>query len=87
MIRFRGHVPKGGHDVPIPRGIRFMDFDWARCRLCCFWRSVVAMFAVMDLIPRSDRALYIMCFALFGLSAASFLSLRREEGWSESMPP
>jgi len=44
--------------------------------LALFMVVLVAMFAVMDLLPRSDRALYIACFALFGLSAASFLSLQ-----------
>ena len=51
---------------------------WVSLQL--FLAVMVAMFAVMDLIPRSDRALYIMCFAFAGLSAASFLSLRREDG-------
>jgi hypothetical protein len=45
-----------------------------------FLAVIVAMFGFMDLLPRADRALYILCFALFGLSAASFLSLRREDG-------
>jgi hypothetical protein len=33
----------------------------------------------MDLIPRGDRGRYILGFALFGLSAASFLSIRYED--------
>ncbi len=65
----------------------FDGFRLGWVSLVLFLAVLVAMFAVMDLIPRSDRALYIMCFALAGLSAASFLSLRSEEGWSESMPP
>ena len=65
----------------------FEGFRLGWVSLMLFLAVVVTMFTVMDLIPRSDRALYIMCFALFGLSAASFLSMRREEGWSESMPP
>jgi hypothetical protein len=48
--------------------------------LALFMAVLVAMFAVMDLLPRSDQALYIACFALFGLSAASFLSLTRASG-------
>ncbi len=65
----------------------FEGFRLGWVSLMLFLAVVVAMFAVMDLIPRSDRALYIMCFALFGLSAASFLSLRREDRWSELTPP
>ena len=57
----------------------FSGFRLAWVSLVLFLAVMVAMFAVMDLIPRSDRALYIMCFALAGLSAASFLSLQREE--------
>jgi len=51
-----------------------------------FLGVVVALFGFMDLIPRGDRGLYILCFALFGLSAASFLSIRRLQshpGWGE----
>ena len=44
--------------------------------LVLFLAVVVALFGFMDLIPRGDRALYILGFALFGLSAASFLSIR-----------
>lgn len=44
--------------------------------LTLFLAVVVALFGFMDLIPRGDRGLYILCFALFGLSAASFLSIR-----------
>jgi hypothetical protein len=47
--------------------------------LVLFLVTVVALFGFMDLIPRGDRALYILTFALFGLSAASFLSIRRED--------
>ncbi len=65
----------------------FEGFRLGWVSLVLFLAVVVTMFAVMDLIPRSDRALYIMCFALFGLSAASFLSLRREDGWSEYTSP
>ena len=65
----------------------FEGFRLGWVSLVLFLAVVVAMFAVMDLIPRSDRALYIMCFAFAGLSAASFLSLRREEGWSEATSP
>ena len=64
----------------------FDGFRLGWVSLVLFLAVLVAMFAVMDLIPRSDRALYIMCFALFGLSAASFLSLRPEDGWSAYMP-
>jgi len=46
--------------------------------LTLFLAVVVALFGFMDLIPRGDRGLYILCFALFGLSAASFLSIRYE---------
>ena len=65
----------------------FEGFRLGWVSLMLFLAVVVAMFAVMDLIPRSDRALYIMCFALFGLSAASFLSLRSEDGRSAYTPP
>lgn len=44
--------------------------------LVLFLAVVVAMFGFMDLIPRGERGLYILCFALFGLGAASFLSLK-----------
>lgn len=43
--------------------------------LVLFLAVVVALFGFMDLIPRVDRGLYIVCFSLFGLSAASFLSI------------
>lgn len=52
--------------------------------LVLFLAVVVALFGFMDFLPRADRGLYILCFALFGLSAASFLSIRREDaerGW------
>jgi hypothetical protein len=47
--------------------------------LVLFLAVVVALFGFMDLIPRGDRALYILCFALFGLGASSFLSIRHED--------
>ena len=47
--------------------------------LVLFLAVVVALFGFMDLIPRGDRGLYILCFAMFGLSAASFLSIRHED--------
>ena len=65
----------------------FGGFRLGWVSLVLFLVVVVAMFAVMDLIPRSDRALYIMCFAFAGLSAASFLSLRPEDGRSAYTPP
>ena len=53
--------------------------------LVLFLGVVVALFGFADMIPRgSDRALYILCFALFGLSAASFLSIRHEA--ADQMP-
>jgi hypothetical protein len=48
--------------------------------LVLFLGVVVAMFGFADLIPRWGRALYILSFALFGLSAAAFLSIRHEAG-------
>ncbi len=65
----------------------FDGFRLGWVSLMLFLAVVMAMFTVMDLIPRSDRALYIMCFALAGLSAASFLSLRSEDGRSAYTPP
>ena len=47
--------------------------------LVLFLAAVVALFGFIDLFPRGERGLYILSFALFGLSAASFLSLRRED--------
>ena len=47
--------------------------------LVLFLAVVVALFGFMDLIPRGDRGLYIICFALFGLSVASFLAIKYEE--------
>lgn len=47
--------------------------------LVLFLAAVVALFGFSDLFPRGERGVYILCFALFGLSAASFLSLRRED--------
>jgi hypothetical protein len=44
--------------------------------LVLFFAVVVALFGFMDLIPRGDRGLYVICFALFSLSAASFLSIK-----------
>lgn len=57
--------------------VRGLQVGWTS--LLLFLAVVVAMFGFMDVIPRGDRALYILCFALFGLSAASFLSIRPEE--------
>jgi hypothetical protein len=54
-----------------------MHVGWTS--LVLFLALLVTMFGFMDLLPRADRALYIVSFALFGLSAASFLSLRRED--------
>ena len=54
-----------------------LQVGWAS--LVLFLAVVVALFGFMDLLPRADRALYILYFALFGLSTASFLSLRRED--------
>lgn len=53
---------------------RGLEVGWTS--LVLFFVVIVALFGFMDLIPRGDRALYILCFALFGLSAASFLSIR-----------
>ena len=47
--------------------------------LVLFLAAVVALFGFIDLYPRAERGLYILSFALFGLSASSFLSLRRED--------
>jgi len=44
--------------------------------LLLFMAVVVALFGFMDLIPRGQHGLYISCFALFGLSVSSFLSLK-----------
>jgi hypothetical protein len=44
--------------------------------LMLFMSVVVALFGFMDLIPRGEHSLYIACFALFGLSVSSFLSLK-----------
>jgi len=44
--------------------------------LVLFLGVVVALFGFMDMIPRGTRGLYILCFALFGLSVASFLSAK-----------
>ena len=43
--------------------------------LVLFMGLVVALFGFMDLIPRGVHGLYISCFALFGLSVSSFLSI------------
>lgn len=56
---------------------RGLEVGWTS--LVLFIAVVVALFGFMDLIPRGDRALYILCFALFGLSAASFLSIRHQD--------
>jgi hypothetical protein len=54
---------------------RGLQVGWTS--LLLFLGVVVAQFAVMDLIPRGERALYILGFGLFGLSAAAFLSIRQ----------
>ena len=43
--------------------------------LMLFMAVVVALFGFMDLIPRGQHGMYISCFALFGLSVSSFLSI------------
>jgi hypothetical protein len=50
-----------------------MQIGWTALML--FLAVMVAMFGFMDLIPRGERGLYILCFALFGLSVSSFLSI------------
>ena len=55
--------------------IRGLEVGWTS--LVIFLGIVVAQFAVMDLMPRAERALYILGFGLFGLSAAAFLSIRQ----------
>ena len=50
--------------------IQGLQVGWTS--LVLFLAVVVALFGFMDLIPRGDRGLYVLCFALFGLSAASF---------------
>jgi hypothetical protein len=57
------------------QSVQGLQVGWTS--LALFLAVVVALFGFMDLIPRGDRALYILCFALFGLSAASFLSIRQ----------
>jgi hypothetical protein len=47
--------------------------------LVLFLAVLVALLAFMDLIPRGEGGLYVLCFALFALSAASFLSIRQED--------
>jgi hypothetical protein len=47
--------------------------------LVLFLAGVVTLFGFIDLFPRGERGVYILCFASFGLSAASFLSIRRED--------
>jgi hypothetical protein len=54
-----------------------MQVGWTS--LVLFLAVVVALFGFVDLFPRGERGLYILCFALFGLSAASFLSITRED--------
>jgi len=44
--------------------------------LVLFMAVVVALFGFMDLIPRGQHGMYISCFALFGLSVSSFLSIK-----------
>jgi hypothetical protein len=56
--------------------IRGLQVGWTS--LILFLVVVVTLFVFADLVPRGDRGLYILCFALFGLSAASFLCLRQE---------
>jgi hypothetical protein len=56
--------------------IRGLQVGWTS--LVLFLVVVVTLFGFADLVPRGDRGLYILCFALFGLSAASFLSIRQE---------
>jgi hypothetical protein len=51
-----------------------MQVAWSS--LVLFLGVVVVMFGYMDLIPRGERGLYILCFALFGLSVSSFLSVK-----------
>jgi hypothetical protein len=52
--------------------------------LVMFMGMVVALFGFMDLIPRGAHSMYISCFALFGLSVASFLSIKP---YVEDLPP
>jgi len=63
---------------------RGLDVGWMS--LVLFLAAIVALFGFMDLIPRADGALYILCFALFGLSAASFLSIRHEDAEAKPAP-
>ncbi|PYR37202.1 MAG: hypothetical protein DMF90_07635 [Acidobacteria bacterium] len=53
---------------------RGLDVGWAA--LVLFLAVLVALLAFLDVIPRGERGLYVLCFALFSLSAASFLSIR-----------
>lgn len=53
--------------------LRGLRVGWTA--LVIFLGVVVVQFGFMDLLPRGGEALYILCFALFGLSAASFLSI------------
>jgi len=54
-----------------------LEVGWTS--LVLFLAAVVALFGFIDLFPRGERGLYILCFALFGLSSASFLSITRED--------
>src|SRR5262249_47710601 len=55
---------------------RGLDVGWPA--LVLFLGVLVALLAFMDVIPRGERGLYVLCFALFSLSAASFLSIKRD---------
>ncbi len=55
---------------------RGLDVGWTA--LVLFLAVLVALLAFMDVIPRGERGLYVLCFALFSLSAASFLSIKRD---------
>ena len=44
--------------------------------LVLFMGVVVVLFGFMDFIPRGVHSLYISSFAFFGLSVASFLSIK-----------
>jgi hypothetical protein len=46
------------------------------CALFSFMAIVVVLFGFMDMVPRGVHGLYISTFALFGLSVASFLSIK-----------
>ncbi|NOT28518.1 MAG: hypothetical protein HOP16_20745 [Acidobacteria bacterium] len=46
------------------------------CALFLFMAIVIVLFGFMDMVPRGVHGLYISTFALFGLSVASFLSIK-----------